>query len=147
VVATLSERRTRGLGRAPLARAIGEYAMVALLALLLATTSAGQQQPPAPAEDAARRQQPTEQPTQRRQAADPDRRQPTERADASTPDRRPGIVHVVTGTWGWLVELWHTAGELADHRSPPPSTTMPEPTARALLPTPALAPSIWRSCC
>jgi hypothetical protein len=145
VVATLSVRRSRSLGRAPLARALGEYAVVALLAVLLVTAGAGQQQPAAPTEDGGR-QQPTERPTQRRQAARPDRAQPTEHADTGTAaDRRPGIVRVVTGTWGWLVELWHTAGELADHRSSPPSTTTPEPTAQALPPTPALAPSTWRS--
>jgi hypothetical protein len=143
VVATLSVHRSRGVGRAPLARALGEYAVVALLAVLLATAGGP---PPAQApEDGAGRQPPTERSAERRQPARPDRGQPTEHADASTPDRRPGIVRVVTGTWGWLVELWHTAGELADHRSSPPSTTMPEPTARALPPTPA--PSTWRSCC
>jgi hypothetical protein len=139
VVATLSVRRTRGVGRAPLARALGEYAVVALLAVLLAT--AGSQQPiPAP-DDAAGPQPPIEQPAQRRPLAGPDRQEAAERAGAAV-DRRPGIVRVVTGTWGWLAELWHTAGELADRRSPPPSTTTPEPTARAL-PAPAL-PS-WRS--
>jgi hypothetical protein len=123
VVATLSVRRTRGIGRAPLARAVAEYAVVALLAVLLATADAGQQQPPAPTEDGAGRRPSTERPT----------------------DRRPGIVRVVTGVWGWLAELWHTAGELADRRSPPPSTTTPEPNARALPPSPAVP--TWRSCC
>jgi hypothetical protein len=136
VVATLSVRRTRGIGRAPLARAVAEYAVVALLAVLLTTAGVGQQQPPAPTEDGAGRRPSSEQPAQRRQ--------PAEHADASTPDRRPGIVRVVTGVWGWLAELWHTAGELADRRSPPPSTTTPPPNARAL---PAFAPPSWRSCC
>ena len=63
VVATLSVRRTRGIGRAPLARALAEYAVVALLAMLLAT--AGSQQPAQAPEDAAGRQQPTEQPADR----------------------------------------------------------------------------------
>jgi hypothetical protein len=141
VVATLSVRRSRGLGRAPLARALGEYAVVALLAALLATAGAGQQQPPASTEDGARRRQPTEQPTDRRPPAGQDRGQPTEHADAGAADRRPGIVRVVTGTWGWLVELWHTAGELADRRSSPPSTTTPRPAARAL---PNRALPMWR---
>jgi hypothetical protein len=134
VVATLSVRRTRGIGRAPLARALGEYAVVALLAVLLATAG-GQQAVPAP-EDAAGRRLPTEQPT--------DRPQPAEHADAGTAaDRRPGIVRVVTGVWGWLAELWRDAGELADRRSPPTSTTTSEPSARAL--SPLLPAPTWRS--
>jgi hypothetical protein len=35
-------------------------------------------------------------------------------------------VRVVTGVWGWLVELWHTADELTDRATPPPSTTTPK---------------------
>jgi hypothetical protein len=144
VVATLSVRRTRGLGRAPLARAVAEYAVVAVLAALLATAGAGQQQPPAKApEDAAGRRQAIERPSQRHERAEPDRGQPTEHFDTgAATERQPGIVRVVTGTWGWLTELWHTAGELADRGSPPPSTTTPKPDARAL-PTPALP--TWRS--
>jgi hypothetical protein len=135
VVATLSLRRTRGIGRAPLARALAEYTVVALLAVLLATAGTGPRAAPAP-EDAAGRRLPTEQPT--------DRRQPAERADAgAAADRRPGIVRVVTGTWGWLAELWHTAGELADRRPSPTSTTTPEPSARAL--SPLLPAPTWRS--
>jgi GNAT superfamily N-acetyltransferase len=138
VVATLSVRRSRGIGRAPLARALAEYAVVALLAVLLATTEAGQQPAPTP-EDAAGRRPPTEQPTDRRPPAG----QPADRASAdagATADRRLGIVRVVSGVWGWLAELWRDAGELADRRSSPPSTTTPTPTARALP-----APSTWRS--
>jgi hypothetical protein len=113
--------------------------VVALLAVLLAT--AGSQQPiPAP-KDAAGAQRSTEQPAQRRPPAGPDRQQAAERADAGAAvDRRPGIVRVVTGVWGWLAELWHTAGELADRRSPPTSTTTPTPNARALP-----GRSTWRS--
>jgi hypothetical protein len=140
VVATLSVRRSRGLGRAPLARAVAEYAVVALLALLL--TIVGGPQPTQAPEDGAGRQPPTEQPSQRDQAAEPDRGQPTEHADTdAAAERRPGVVRVVTGVWGWLAELWHTAGELADRRSSPPSTT-PEPGAQAL---PVPGPSTWRS--
>jgi hypothetical protein len=145
VVATLSVRRTRGIGRAPLARAVAEYAVVALLAVLLATADAGQQQPPAPTEDGAGRRPSTERPTDRHPPAGQDRHQPAEHADAGATDRRPGIVRVVTGVWGWLAELWHTAGELANRRSPPPSTTTPEPNAQALPPSPAVP--TWRSCC
>jgi hypothetical protein len=119
VVLLLSIHRAarRGPPRAPLARAVAEYAVVALLAALLATAGAGQQ-PAERAEHSAGRRPSTEQPT--------DRRQPTEQADAGAADRRPGIVRVVTGVWGWLAELWHTAGELADRATPPPSTTIPK---------------------
>jgi hypothetical protein len=37
-------------------------------------------------------------------------------------------VRVVSGVWGWLVQLWHTAGELADRSAPPTSTTPKEGT-------------------
>jgi hypothetical protein len=102
-----------GPPRAPLARALAEYAVVALLAVLLATTGTGQ--PPAQRiKDYAGRPPSTEQPT--------DPRPPAEHADAATADRRPRIVRVAAGVWGWLAELWHTAGELADRSTPPPST-------------------------
>jgi hypothetical protein len=115
--------------RWPLARALAEYAVVALLAVLLAT--AGGQQPPAQhPEGGAGRRQPTERPANR---------PPAEQADATTTDRRPGVVRVVTGAWGWLAELWRTAGELADRRSSPTST-MPARSARALS-----DPPTWRS--
>jgi hypothetical protein len=105
--------------RAPLARALAEYAVVALLAVLLATAGSGQ--PPAErVEDAAGRRQSIERPA--------DRRRPAEHVDAGTADRRPGIVRVVSGVWGWLVQLWHTAGELADRSAPPTSTTPKEGT-------------------
>jgi hypothetical protein len=99
--------------RAPLARALAEYAVVALLAVLLATAGAGQQ-PAERAEDGAGRRASTERPA--------DRSQPAEHADA---DRRPALVRVVTGVSGWLAGLWHTADQQADHRTLPTSTTTP----------------------
>jgi hypothetical protein len=133
VVVLLSIHRAArgGPPRAPLARAVAEYAVVALLTLLLGT--AGVPQPTQAPQDAAGRERPTEQPADRQQPAGPDRRQrpgqdhdqSAERASAGAADHRPGIVRVVTGTWGWLVELWHTAGELDDRSAPPPSTTTP----------------------
>jgi hypothetical protein len=108
-----------GPPRAPLARALVEYAVVALLAVLLAT--AGASQPPAKdGGDGAGRRQATERP------AHPRPRPPAAHAEAATADRRPGIVRVATGVWGWLVELWHTGGELADRRSSPTSTATPK---------------------
>jgi hypothetical protein len=121
VVVLLSIHRAGrgGPPRAPLARALVEYAVVALLAVLLAT--AGASQPPAKDRgDGAGRRQATERPTH------PHPRAPAEHAEAATAHRRPGIVRVAAGIWGWLAELWHTAGELADRRSSPTSTTTPK---------------------
>jgi hypothetical protein len=120
VVVLLLTAHRAGRGRpprAPLARAVAEYAVVALLAVLLATAGS-QQQPAQRGEDGAGRRQSTERPAQHRP--------PAEHAAAGAADRRPGIVRVVTGVWGWLTELWHTAGELADRSAPPPSTTTPK---------------------
>jgi hypothetical protein len=130
-----------GPPRARLARALGEYAVVALLAVLL--TTAGGPQPAQAPENGAGRQPSTEQPTDRQQPAGPDRRQPAEHADA-TADRQPGIVRVVTGVWGWLADLWHTASQQTDPHSSPTSTTTPERSAQALAAS-ALALPIWRS--
>jgi hypothetical protein len=118
VLLLTAHRASRGgPPRAPLARALAEYAVVALLAVLLATAGAGQ--PPAGrGEDQAGRQPATKQPAKPRQ--------PAEHTEAGATDRRPGIVRVVSGVWGWLSELWHTAGELADRSTPPPSTTTPK---------------------
>jgi hypothetical protein len=106
-----------GPPRAPLTRALAEYAVVALLTALLATAGS-QQQPAQRVEDGDGRRQSTERPVHHRPSA--------EHADAGAADRRPGIVRVATGLWDWLVELWHTAGEQADRSAPPPSTTTPK---------------------
>jgi hypothetical protein len=116
VILLTVHRASRGRPpRAPLARALAEYAVVALLAALL--VSAGGQQPAERLGDGAERRQSTEQPG--------DRRPPAEHADAGVADRRPGIVRVAAAVWGWLTELWHTAGEQADRSTPPTSTTTP----------------------
>jgi hypothetical protein len=130
---TIHRASRGGPSRAPLARALAEYMVVALLAGLLATAGADRQ-PAEHGRDGTGRRQATERPA--------DRSQPPEHADASAADRRPGLVRVVTGVWGWLVELWHTAGELADRATPPPSTTTPKSTARAV---PASTPPTGRS--
>jgi hypothetical protein len=125
VVVLLLTAHRAGRGRpprAPLARTLAEYAVVALLAAFLATASG---QPSAQrVEDGTGRRPPTERPADRRQPAGHDRRPPAEHADAGA-DRRPGIVRVVTGAWGWLAQLWHAANQQAD-RPTPPSTTSPK---------------------
>jgi hypothetical protein len=113
VVAVLltAHRASRGRPpRAPLARALAEYAVVALLAALLATAGAGQQ-PAGSGEDGAGRRQSTERPTDRPPA-----------------DRRPGIVRVVTGVWARGSQLWRDAGEQTDRNSPTSTTKLKERT-------------------
>jgi hypothetical protein len=124
VVLLTVHRAGRNGPRAPLARALAEYAVVALLAVLLATAGADQQ-PAKRAQHEAGRHQSTERPAQRRLPAEHDRRPPAEHTDAATADHRPGIVRVASGVWGWLAELWHTADELTDRSTPPTSTTTP----------------------
>jgi hypothetical protein len=85
VVVLLTLRR--GAGAGPLARTLGEYTVVFLLALLLATTGTGlADQPP-----------------------------PSAKASAAV-DQRPALVKTVdrswdrlTGAWDWLTELWRRA--------------------------------------
>jgi hypothetical protein len=97
--------------------------LTVVLAVLLATASEPQE-PDQRVQDGSGTRQSTEQPAQRRPPAEHSR-PPSEHADTGTADRRPGIVRGVTGLWGWLAELWRTAGELAD-RSTPPSTATPK---------------------
>jgi hypothetical protein len=122
VVILLTAHRASRVGppRAPLARAVAEYAVVALLAALLVT--AGGPQPTQGPEDGAARRPSTARPADRPQSAGHDRRQPADHADTAV-DRRPGIVRVASGVWGWLAELWHTASQQADRSTPAPSTS------------------------
>jgi hypothetical protein len=105
VVVLLSIRRTAGPG--PLARAIAEYTLVALLAGLLATTGI----------DAAQR--------------------PSGGTQASVaPDRRPALVKTLDGFRDWLATWWRWADQEYDRRTSPPSTTT-QSQSRALAPSPA----------
>jgi hypothetical protein len=91
VVVLLSIRRTAGPG--PLARAMGEYALVALLAGLLAT-GLHLAQPPAGGAQAS-----------------------------VAPDRRPALVKTLDGFRDWLGTWWRWADQEYDRRTSPPSTT------------------------
>jgi hypothetical protein len=91
VVILLTLRRSAGAGS--LARTLGEYTVVFLLAVLLATTGIG----------------PTDQPSSA-----------GEQARAAV-DQRPALVKTVdrswdrlTGAWDWLVELWRRADTKTD---------------------------------
>jgi hypothetical protein len=86
VVALLTLRR--GAGPGSLARTLGEYTVVFLLAVLLATTGTGPADQPSPAGKQA----------------------------SAAVDQRPALVKTVdrswdrlTGAWDWLTELWRRA--------------------------------------
>jgi hypothetical protein len=97
VVVLLTIRRTAG--PRPLARALGEYAVVFLLAALIATTGVPLDQAPTAGKQAAGKQ-------------------------ASTAsDQRPALVKTVDGFGDWLGEWRAWARTQSDHRSNPTSTT------------------------
>jgi hypothetical protein len=124
VVVLLTVRRAAGPG--PLARALGEYALVFLLAVLVATTGVEVDQAPAGGTRAS-----------------------------NVRDQRPALVKTIdgfwdrlVGAWDWLAELWRRADQ---QTARPPSSAAPPPgpkgeaTAASLLsPLPSVH-SIWRS--
>jgi hypothetical protein len=112
VVVLLSIRRTAGPG--PLARAITEYTLVALLAGLLATTGLHPTQPPAGGTQAS-----------------------------VAPDHRPALVKTLDGFRDWLAAWWRWADQEYDRRTSPPSTTSPG-QRRAMAPSPAPTASTRR---
>jgi hypothetical protein len=128
----------RSAGPWPLARAVAEYAVVALLAGLLALAGAGDQPPTGPTAPAAKAEH----------AAKP-------KADAGE-NHRPGVLRVaagvaravtsgiraVTGAARWVADLWRQADAKADHPSRPSTTTTPKEEAMAL--SPAAPPSTRR---
>jgi hypothetical protein len=141
VVVLLTLHRAAGPG--PLTRAAAEYAVVAVLAGLLVGDLGGVAQPPSnPATPATK--------TEAQQAA---RGKPNPEAGQD----QPGVVRVaaavaramtktiraVTGAAGWLVDLWHQAGQQTDRPSRSPSTT--PPPGEAMPPSPALASIPTRS--
>jgi hypothetical protein len=118
VVVLLTIRRAAGPG--PLARALAEYAVVAVLAVLLATAGGAgdvDQQRPAPAAG---------------------------NAASTAPDTRPGPIKAVTGAWDWLADLWRQASAEADRRARRASTTTPEPKGEAMAPLPTPSTSTRR---
>jgi hypothetical protein len=134
VVVLLTIHRAAGPG--PLARAVAEYALVAVLAGLLVVDVGGVDQPPPnPTGSSAK--------TEARQAT---RAKPNTEAGQD----RPGVLRVaaavaravtkamraVTGAAGWLVDLWRQADQQIDRRpSRPPSAATP--TGEAMPRSPA----------
>jgi hypothetical protein len=123
VVVLLTLHRAAGPG--PLARAVAEYAVVAVLAGLLVADIGGLDQlPPNPTGSSAK--------TEAQQAT---RTAPNLEAGQD----RPGLLRVaagvaravtkairaVTGAAGWLVDLWRQADAKTNHPSRSPSTTTP----------------------
>jgi hypothetical protein len=108
VVILLTLHRRYGLG--PLARALAEYAVVAVLAGLLAAAGAGANQPAADHPTPAKADQAKAKP------------EATPKTEAAAGDDRPAVIQAaakviraVTGAVGWLVDLWRQA----DHNTAP----------------------------
>jgi hypothetical protein len=115
VVVLLTIRRTAGPG--PLARAITEYTLVALLAVLLAT-GVDAAQPPARGTQAS-----------------------------LAPDHRPALVKTLNGFRDWLATWWQWADQEYDRRTSPPTsttTTTSQDQGHALAPSPAPTASTRR---
>jgi 4-amino-4-deoxy-L-arabinose transferase-like glycosyltransferase len=130
VVVLLTIHRRYGPG--PLARALVEYAVVAVLAGLLAA-GGGADQPAADHPTPAKAGQPKPTP-----AATP-------KAEATAGDDRPAViqagakvVRAVTGAVGWLADLWHQADR---NTKPTDGQAMPVPP-RSPAPSVLL---LWRS--
>jgi hypothetical protein len=133
VVALLTIHRRYGPG--PLARAVAEYTVVALLATLLATPGVGVDQEPA---DPA-------QPTKAGQA------EAKSQAEAAAGDDQPAVIRAGAKVVGavtrvasalrnavrWLVDLWRQASQ----KAAPATGEAMAPPLPSLSPS---APSIWR---
>jgi hypothetical protein len=121
VVVLLTRYRTGG--PRPLARALGEYTVVFVLAVLVATTGLTLDPPAAAGSQAS-----------------------------AAVDHRPPLVTTIdtwhdrlVGAGGWLAELWHRADPDAGHRRRrPPSTTTPSNDGHAMPRSPVLSPSTRR---
>jgi hypothetical protein len=125
VVALLTLHRRYGPW--PLARAVAEYATVALLTALLTAPGIGVDRWPA---DQATSGQ------ARAQAAASDDQPAVLRAVATVVRAGAKVIRGVTGAVRWVVDLWHRADQLA--------TTRGEAMAAPPRPSPPFAPSSWR---
>jgi hypothetical protein len=121
VVILLTVHRRYGSGS--LARAVAEYAVVALLATLL-TAGGG----------AAIDQQPADRPTRAQaQAAASDDQPAVLQAGAKVVQGVTGAARAVAGAVRWLVDLWRQANHKA------------KPEGHAMAASPPTLPSLWRS--
>jgi hypothetical protein len=132
VVVLLTLHRAAGPG--PLARAVAEYAVVAVLAGLLVADPGSLGQPPS---------NPTG------SSAKTEAKQATAKPNLEAGEDRPGVIRVaaavaravtkairaVTGAAGWLVDLWRQADAQTDRPGRSPSTTTPMGQAMPRSPT------------
>jgi hypothetical protein len=125
VVVLLTIHRRRGLG--PLARAVTEYTVVALLATLLATSGTTHQQPANPAAS-------TEARAEGKAGED---RPAVLRAGAKVVRAVTGAARAVAGAVRWLIDLWRQT----DQQATPANSAM---AAWPLSPPPTVL-STWRS--
>jgi hypothetical protein len=143
VVVLLTIHRTAG--PSALARAVVEYAVVAVLAGLLVAWAGGVDRPPSNAIGSSAKPE----------AKQPSRAKPNLNAGE---DRRPGALRIaggvgrtitkairaVTGAVGWLVDLWRRADQQTKHPQRPPSTTTATPTGEAMPLSPAVVSTSTR---
>jgi hypothetical protein len=125
VAILLTIHRRHGPG--PLARAVAEYTVVALLAGLLATIGVGVDQPAA--DQAASGQT-------RTQAAAGDDQPAVIRAVTKALGAGVKAVRAIAGAARWLVDLWHRADQQATAKGEAMATPPHSPTS--------FAPSFWR---
>ena len=132
VVVLLTLHRATGPG--PLARALAEYAVVAVLAGLLVANVAGLDQPPAnPTGSSATNE--AKQATRGKPNLEAGQDQPgVVRVAAAVARAVTKAIRAVTGAARWIVDLWHRAGQQTNrHPSRPASTTTA--TGEALAPS------------
>jgi hypothetical protein len=127
VAILLTIHRRHGPG--PLARAVAEYTVVALLAGLLATIGVGVDQP---ADDQAVSGQ------TRAQAAAGDDQPAVIRAVTKALGAGVKAVRAIAGAARWLVDLWHRSDQQATAKGEVMATAPHSPTSTSF------APSIWR---
>jgi hypothetical protein len=140
VVVLLTIHRAAGPG--PLARAVAEYAVVALLAGLLVADLGGLAQPSNPATPAAQAEARQAARTKSNLEAGQDRPRVL-RIAAAVAGAVTKAIRAVTGVAGWLLDLWRQADQQADRRSgrsPSPTT----PTGEAMPRSPAAASTSTR---
>jgi hypothetical protein len=133
VVVLLTVHRSAGPGA--LARAVAEYAVVAVLAALLAAGGGAVDRQPASRAGGA---------DARAQAAAADDQPGVLRAGTAVARAVTKTVRAVTGAARWLAELWRQADAKTDRPSGSPSTTTPQPNGEAMAPIPAAASSTRR---
>jgi hypothetical protein len=135
VIVLLTIHRTAG--PRPLARAVAEYAVVALLAGLLALAGGVDQQTTEPTSPAAKTE--ANHDTKARADVGQDRRPGVLRVAAGVARAVTSTIRAVTGAAGWVADLWRQADAKTDHANRPPPTT-----AAAMAPSPVLLSSTRR---